>query len=262
MNAQIHPSSIIEPGAQIGAGVTIGPFCHIGPQAKIGDHSKLHSRVTIMNDVTIGMNAEIYPGTVLGAPAQDKKYKDEPARLEIGTHCLMRENVTMHIASVGGDGVTRVGNHCVFMVNAHVAHDCVVGNHVTMINNSLLGGHVQAGDYAMIGGNAAVHQHVRIGTGAMLGGLSALRADLIPYGMAVGDMASLRGLNLVGLSRRGFTDAQIKVLRKVYQQIFKGAGNFSERLAGAQAIYGKDEAARITLDFIASRGKRELCLPE
>lgn len=258
----IHPSSVIEPGAQIGAGVFIGPFCHIGPKVKIGDNSKLHSHVVMMNDVTLGAQAEIYPGTVLGAPGQDTKYKGEPARLEIGTHCLMREHVTMHIASVGGDGVTRVGNHCMFMVNAHVAHDCVVGNHVTMINNTVLGGHVTLGDYVIIGGNSAVHQNVRVGTGAMLGGLSALRADLIPYGMAVGDMAVLRGLNLVGLSRRGFTDAQIKVLRKVYQQIFKGDGTFSERFASAQAMYGNDDAARITLDFIAARGKRELCLPE
>ncbi|HCM84465.1 MAG TPA: acyl-ACP--UDP-N-acetylglucosamine O-acyltransferase [Alphaproteobacteria bacterium] len=265
MNAAniIHPSSVIEPGAQIGTGVFIGPFCHIGPKVKIGDHSKLHSHVTMMNDVTLGSHAEIYPGAVLGAPGQDTKYKGEPARLEIGTHALMRENVTMHIASVGGDGVTRIGNHCMFMVNAHVAHDCVLGNHVTMINNTVLGGHVQLGDYVIVGGNSAVHQHVRIGTGAMVGGMTAVRGDLIPFGMVMGDEGGgLRGLNIIGLQRRGYTDVQIKMLRKVYQRIFKGDGTFADRFAAVQAEYGGDELARIVIDFIANRGKRELCLPE
>ncbi len=258
----IHPSSVIEPGAQIGTGVTIGPFCHIGSQVQIGDHSKLHSRVTMMNRVTLGSHAEIYPGTVLGAPGQDTKYKGEPASLEIGSRALMRENVTMHIASVGGDGVTRVGDDCMFMVNAHVAHDCIVGNHVTMINNAVLGGHVVLGNYVIIGGNSAVHQHTRVGTGAMLGGVSSARADVIPFGMVMGDVGVLRGLNIVGLERRGFTPEQIKTLRKVYRRIFKGEGNFADRFAAVQAEYANDELARVIIDFIAARGKRELCLPE
>lgn len=262
MAANIHPSSVIEKGAEIGRDVSIGPFCHIGAQAKIGDGCKLHSHIAVMNDTSIGANAEIYPGTVLGAPPQDTKYKGEPTSLIIGANVLMREHVTMHIGSVGGDGTTRVGNHCMFMVNAHVAHDCRVGNHVTMINNTVLGGHVELGDYAIIGGNSAVHQHVRVGTGAMMGGMSALRADLIPFGMMAGGDGALRGLNVIGLERRGFAPEQIKTLRKVYQRIFKGEGNFAERFAAAQSEFSKEESARIILDFIASRGKREICMPD
>lgn len=257
----IHPTTIIEPGAEIGAGVQIGPFCHIGARVKIGEHSKLHSRVTIMNHVRIGAHAEIYPGTVLGAPPQDTKYKGEDTALEIGDHCLMRENVTMHIASVGGSGVTRVGNHCSFFVNAHVAHDCTLGDHVTMINNTVLGGHVRLEDYVTIGGNSAVHQHVRVGFGAMLGGMSGLRGDLIPYGIAHGDLAMLEGLNWVGLERRGFTSAQVREMRRFYRDLFLQDGVFAERLATAREKYAANDLIKPILDFMATPSHRELCRP-
>lgn len=262
MAADIHPSSVIERGAEIGTDVLIGPFCHIGAQAKIGDGSKLHSHVVVTGRTQIGANAEIYPGAVLGGAPQDVKYKGEETRLEIGTHAIIREHVTMHIASVGGDGITRVGNHCMFMAGAHVAHDCQVADKVIMINHAVLGGHVQIAEGAMIGGNSAVHQYVRIGQGAMIGGMTGVEGDVIPFGLVMGDRASLQGLNWVGLERRGFGKTEIMQLRKFYKALFEGAGPFAERLAAAQKEYASHALAQPILEFLASPSRRSLCLPE
>ncbi len=257
----IHSSTIIEKGAQIGAGVDIGAFCHISAGAKIGDGAKLHSHVVVMNDVTIGAGCEIYPGAVLGGAPQDVKYKGEPTRLEIGAKCMIREHVTMHIASVGGDGATRVGEGCMFMAGSHVAHDCQVGDRVILINHAVLGGHVQVGEGVMVGGNSAVHQFVRIGQGAMIGGMTGVEGDVIPFGMVTGDRAALQGLNWVGLERRGFTPQQIRDMRRFYKELFEGDTPFAERLAAAKAAWGGNELTKPILDFVDTPHRRSLCLP-
>jgi len=264
MSAQnnIHPSAVIEKGAEIGNSVAIGPFCHIGAQAKVGDGVRLHANVVVMNNTIIGTACEIFPGAVLGGTPQDTKYKGEATRLEIGAYNIIREHVTMHIASVGGDGTTRVGDHCMFMAGAHVAHDCQVGNKVIMINHAVLGGHVQIADGAMIGGNSAVHQFVRIGMGAMVGGMTGVEGDVIPFGMVIGDRASLQGLNWVGLERRGFTPAQLKDMRRFYKELFEGDSPLAERLAAAQKNWGGNELIKPILDFVDTPHRRSLCLPE
>lgn len=258
----IHPSAVIEPGAELGPGVVVGPFCHIGPAAKIHDNTKLHSHVVVMGRTTLGAGSEVYPGTVLGAPPQDIKYKNEPTSLEIGANAMIREHVTMHVASVGGDGVTHVGHSCTFMVGAHVAHDCKVEDRVMLINHAVLGGHVHVGEGAVIGGNSAVHQYVRVGMGAMIGGMSGIEGDVIPYGMAKGDRAWLQGLNWVGLERRGFTPEQIKEMRRFYKELFVGTTPFADRLAAVRKKHAKSELVKPILDFLAVPGHRELCRPQ
>ena len=258
----IHSSAVVEPGAQIGAGVQIGPFCHIGAQVCIGDRSKLHAHVVMMNRVSIGADCEIFPCAVLGAPPQDVKYRGDPTALEIGDNNIIREHVTMHIASTGGDGATRVGNGGMFMAASHLAHDCLVGNNVILINHAILGGHVQVGDGAMIGGNSAVHQYVRIGAGAMIGGMTGVEGDVIPYGMVVGDRARLHGLNWVGLERRGFTSAQIREMRRFYKALFEGSGALADRLAAAKKTWAGNALTQPILDFVDSPHRRNLCLPE
>ena len=257
----IHSTAIVEPGAVLSGGVIVGPFCHIGPHTKIGANTKLHSHVVVMNDTSIGENCELFPGAVLGAPPQDTKYKGEAAALVVGNHNIIREHVTMHVASVGGDGTTRVGNHCMFMTGAHVGHDSVVGNNVIMISHAVLGGHVVVSDGAMIGGNSAVHQGVRVGTGAMIGGMTGLEADLIPFGMAMGDRARLNGLNWVGLERRGLDKKQIMQLRKLYKALFESDGTWADRKESAAAEFGTDDYAKIILEFLSAPSKRNLCMP-
>jgi len=263
MSAQtnIHPYTVIEKGAELGVGVQVGPFCHIGPQVKINDGTRLYANVVVMNDTTIGAACEIFPGAVLGGTPQDTKYHGEPTRLLIGTHNIIREHVTVHIASVGGDGTTRIGDNCMFMAGAHVAHDCQIGDKVIMINHAVLGGHVHVADGAMIGGNSAVHQFVRIGMGAMIGGMTGVEGDVIPYGMVTGDRASLQGLNWVGLERRGFTPVQLKDMRRFYKELFEGDAPLAERLAAAQKNWGDNELMKPILDFVDTPHRRSLCLP-
>ena len=158
--------------------------------------------------------------------------------------------------------VTRVGDHGLFMVASHVAHDCQLGDHVILANNATLAGHVSVGDYVIIGGLSAVHQFVRIGAHAMIGGMSGVESDVIPYGLVKGDRAHLAGLNLVGLERRGFGRDDIKTLRSAYGMLFAHEGTIAERLDEVAKLYQGQEHIGSVVDFIRSRANRALCQPK
>jgi UDP-N-acetylglucosamine acyltransferase len=188
-------------------------------------------------------------------------YRGEPTRLEIGEGCIIRESVTMNTGTVGGRGVTRVGDRCFFMAYSHVAHDCSVGNDVVFANSATLGGHCDVGDYVWIGGLAAVHQFTRIGPQAMIGGVSGVVSDVIPFGIAVGDRAVLEGLNVIGMRRRKFSKERLLVMRSFYQRLFHGPGIFAERLRALKAESSLDPAATEILDFVSAKNHRSLCFP-
>jgi len=151
---QIHQSAIIDPKAQLGVDVQIGPFCTVGPNVVLGDGVKLTSHVVVDGHTTIGAQTLVHPLAFLGGPPQHLAHKGEPTELVIGERNVIRENVTMHTGTLGGGGVTRVGSDSLYMVGAHVAHDCLVGNNVTFANNATLGGHVQVGDFVLWAGSA------------------------------------------------------------------------------------------------------------
>jgi UDP-N-acetylglucosamine acyltransferase len=190
------------------------------------------------------------------------KYKGEETRLEIGADNVIREHVTMHPGTSGGGGVTRIGNNCLFMISAHVAHDCQVGDNVVMVNHATLGGHVHVGDYAILGGLSAIHQFVRIGPYAMIGGMSGVEADVIPFGMVMGERARLSGLNIVGLKRRNFSRLDIQALRTAYRLLFAQEGTMAERLDDVAALYPENRPVRSIIDFIRSADMRAVTLPK
>lgn len=258
----IHPTAIVEDGAELGAGVHVGPYCVIGPDARIGDGTVLHSHVAIANHTTIGADCRIFPFASLGHPPQDYKYTGGETRLVIGDRNLIREHATMNGGASPDDPVTIVGSDSMFMIGAHVAHDCRVGDHVVFANNATIGGYCTVGDYAYIGGLAAVHQMCRVGRCSIIGGVSGVVEDVIPYGMVVGDRARLGGLNVIGLKRRGFTRATIHKMREAYAYLFDTAEKtFAER-AGEIAEKYADEPAIIEIaDFVRFDAKRPLCLP-
>jgi len=260
--AEIHPTAVIDPAAQIGAGVAIGPYCIIGPHVKLEDNVRLVAHVAIDGRPRIGAETTVYPFASLGHPPQDLKYKGEASSLEIGARNQIREHVTMNPGTEGGGMVTRVGDDCLFMVGAHVAHDCQIGHHVILANNATLAGHVSVGDFAIIGGLAAVHQFVRIGEHAMIGGMSGVENDVIPYGMVKGERAHLAGLNLVGLERRGFGREDIRELRSAYRMLFAPEGTMAERLDEVAKLYKDREHIAGVVDFIRSRASRALCQPK
>jgi len=255
----IDASARIEAGAAIGQNVSIGPLCTIGPNVSVGDGCRLHAHVNLTGHTTIGARTVIHPFASLGSAPQSVKYRGGPTRLVVGADCNIREDVTLNTGTEDDRGVTQVGDRCFLMVGAHVAHDCLVGNNVVFANNVVLGGHVTVGDNVMFGGGVAVRQFVRIGEGAMIVGLSGVRADLIPWGMAHGSLAHLIGLNVVGMRRSGVSKAEILLVRRAYEALFFGEGEFRARLDQVEREYGGDARVRKIVDFIRA-GKRPLSM--
>ncbi|HYB09431.1 MAG TPA: acyl-ACP--UDP-N-acetylglucosamine O-acyltransferase [Alphaproteobacteria bacterium] len=258
---RIHPSAIVDPRAEFGPGVEIGPYSIIGSDVRIGANSRIGSHVVIDGRTTIGPKATIFPFASIGQIPQDLKYKGEASELVIGTNNIIREHVTMNTGTTGGGMVTRVGDNCLFMVGAHVAHDCKIGDHVIMANNATLAGHVQIGEWAVLGGLCAVHQFARIGKHAMIGGMSGVEHDVIPYGSVMGNRARLAGLNIIGLKRRGFTRDQIHTLRTAYRLLFAQEGTMAERLSDVEEIYHDNEVVMEIASFIRADSNRAICQP-
>lgn len=257
----IHPSSVVEPGASLGAGVRVGPFCHVGADAVLGDGVELVSHVAVLGATTIGAGTKVYPMAILGGPPQNMRHKGGRTTLTIGANCIIREGVTMHVGTDTSRGATEVGANGNFLAYAHIAHDCVVGNNVTFANGATLGGHCEIGDNVNIGGLTAVHQFVRVGDNAFLGGCSAVVGDVIPYAIATGNRAKLRGLNIIGLKRSGLPRAEIHLLRRAYRAIFDRSRTVAENVELAQAEFTGSAAAMKIIDFIANRGKRHYTVP-
>jgi UDP-N-acetylglucosamine acyltransferase len=259
----LHPSSIVERGAEIGVGVKVGPFCCVGSDVILEDGVELVSHVSISGFTKIGQKTKIYPFASIGHPPQDLKYSGEPSTTVIGDHNTIREYVTIQPGTAGDAMQTIVGDHCLFMVGSHVAHDCVIGNHVILANNATLAGHVKIGDYAIIGGLAAVKQFVRIGDHAMIGGMAGVEYDVIPFGMVVGERGWLNGLNLVGMKRRGFNREAIGKLQDIYMGLFMIGSELplSERFLGLKEKYANDNDVSILLDFLDGKSN-SLCQPK
>lgn len=264
MAAKIHPTAVVEPGATVGAGVEIGPYCCVGPQVQLADDVVLRSHVVIDGSTEVGPRTVIYPFASIGSPPQDLKYEGEKSRLVIGADNTIREHVTMNPGTAGGGLLTKVGEGCLFMIGAHVAHDCQIGDHVVMANNASLAGHVTIGDYAILGGLAGVHQFVRVGAHAIIGGMTGVENDVIPYGSVLGERGRLAGLNLVGMRRRGFSKAQIASLRSVYRLLFTDTNGDTvcERLDEAEAAFAGNAAVMDILDFVRAESPRGLTQPK
>ncbi len=264
--ANIHSTAVVEDGAQIASSAEIGPFCWVSSQAKIGENVKLLARVTVYGDTTIGDGTVVFPGACLGTGPQDHGNEFVPgAKVIIGKNNVIRENVTIHAGTPKEQQTTIVGDDCMFMVNSHVAHDCVVGNHVIMTNNAVIGGHVRVGDGAILGGNCAVHQFCRVGRKAMIGGLAGVDRDVIPFGIVTGERGKLRGLNRIGMMRGGMDEATVKSVTRAFMYIFKGKeDNFEVRLEKAKDKFKDNDLVIEQIEFICDglNGRRKVMTAE
>jgi UDP-N-acetylglucosamine acyltransferase len=260
--ASIHPTAVVEPGATLAETARVGPYCVVGAEVELQDRVELVSHVVVAGRTVVGAETRIFPFASIGHQPQDLKYRGETSRLEIGRRNTVREHVTMNPGTTGGGMLTRVGDGCLFMVGAHVAHDCRIGDNVIMANNATLAGHVVIGDFAVLGGLSAVHQFVRIGKHAMIGGVTGVERDVIPYGQVVGDRARLVGLNIVGLQRRGFSREQVQALRTAYQMLFGEAGTLAERVDEVARQFPDVEPVRDIVAFIRADSQRGLCRPQ
>jgi len=231
----IHPTAIINPGARIGHGVEIGPYSIIGDRVSIGDNNRIGPHVVIEGPTTIGCNNTFFQFCSIGAIPQDLKFNMEETELIIGDDNTVREFSTINRGTEGGGGKTAIGSNCLLMAYTHVAHDCLVGNGVIMANNATLAGHIRIDDHAIVGGLSGIHQFVHIGSYAMIGGLSGVSKDVPPFTLAVGQRASLHGLNLTGLKRHGFASGVISELKTAYKLLFRSTLHTDEAVRQMQA---------------------------
>ena len=256
----IHKTAVIDPKANLHRSVKIGPFCVIGANVEIDENTEVQSHVSIVGNTKIGKNNKIYPYASIGNDPQDLKFRGEKTKLEIGNNNKIREYVTINPGTNGGGGLTKVGSHCLFMVSAHIAHDCVVGDNVVLANNVPLAGHAHIEDNVIIGGNSAVQQFTRVGRFAMIGGMCGVVRDIIPYGIAHGNRSVLQGLNLIGLRRKNIPNQDIMILSEAYKEIFKNE-NLTENLNNLSNDLRKHELVNEVIKFIEKDKKRPICTP-
>jgi len=215
----IHPTAVISPKAELAANVEIGPYCVIEDHVSIGAGSKLHAHVVVSGHTTIGKDNEFFPFAAIGQKTQDLKYKDEPTYLHIGHRNTFRENTTIH-RGTQEDSPTTIHNDNLFLAYAHVAHDCTIDSHTIFSNNASVAGHCHIEDYVIISGLSGVHQFCRVGAHAIIGGLTKVVQDVPPFMIADGNPVTLRGVNQIGLQRRGFSDDSVKAIKQVYKKLF------------------------------------------
>ncbi|MFZ7217519.1 acyl-ACP--UDP-N-acetylglucosamine O-acyltransferase [Avibacterium avium] len=248
-SAKIHPSAIVEEGAKIGENVVIGPFCIIGADVTIGKGTVLHSHIVVNGVTEIGEDNEIFQFASIGEKNQDLKYQNEPTKTIIGNRNRIRESVTIHRGTMQGGGVTRVGDDNLFMINAHIAHDCKIKNRCILANNATLAGHVELDDFVIVGGMSAIHQFVIIGAHVMLGGGSMVSQDVPPYVMAQGNHAHPFGVNIEGLKRRGFDKPTLHAIRNVYKLIYRSGKTLEEVMPEIEHYAKTESAISFFLDF-------------
>jgi UDP-N-acetylglucosamine acyltransferase len=245
----IDPRADVHPSAEIDASARIGPFSVIGPNVRIGADTWIGPHVVILGPTRIGRENRIHQFCSVGDAPQDKKYRGEPTRLEIGDRNVIREYCTLNRGTVQDEGLTRIGDDNWIMAYVHVAHDCRVGNQTILANGASLAGHVQVDDYAILGGFTLVHQFCRIGTHAFTSMGAAVNRDMPPYCLASGNYARLIGINKVGLRRKGFSEASINALHRAFADVLRGRG---DRKARVERLLAETEVpeVRVLLEFI------------
>jgi UDP-N-acetylglucosamine acyltransferase len=226
----IHETAIVSPRAQVGEDCSIGPYCTIGDEVILGDGVRLESHCVVDGRTTIGDATHVFPFVSLGLASQDLKYKGEPAETRIGRRNRIREFVTVHRGTEGGGMITRTGDDCLIMVQAHVAHDCILGDSVIMANGATLAGHVIVEDRANIGAYSGVHQFCRVGREAYVGGYSVVVKDALPFALTVGNHARCYGLNITGMKRRGYARDSINALHHAFHLLLSSRLNTSQAL--------------------------------
>jgi UDP-N-acetylglucosamine acyltransferase len=256
--SRIHQTALINHQAELDSDVEIGPYSVIGAGVRIGKQTRVASHVVIEGRTSLGQGNTIYQFATVGSRPQDLKYRGEASELIIGDHNTIREYVSLNPGTAGGGMVTRVGDHNLLMMHCHIAHDCLIGSHNIIANGATLGGHVVVGDYVIVGGLVGIHQFARIGSGAILGAGSMVSKDVPPFCNATGDRARLRGLNLEGLKRRGFTTAAIDALKKAYRIIFQSKLKTKDALEKVRREISPTAEIDILLAFIA-QSQRGIC---
>ncbi|HEX8186792.1 MAG TPA: acyl-ACP--UDP-N-acetylglucosamine O-acyltransferase [Pyrinomonadaceae bacterium] len=254
MPAFIHPSAIVGPRAEVGEGAHVGPFCTVGDEVRLGARVRLESHVVVDGRTEIGDDTHVFPFASLGLEPQDLKYRGEPAETRIGKRNRIREFVTVHRGTEGGGMLTSVGDDCLIMAQAHVAHDSRVGDRVIMANAATLAGHVEVQDGANVGAYSGVHQFCRVGREAYVGGYSVVVKDALPFALTVGNHAKCYGLNAVGMKRRGYPQETAEALHHAFRLLLSSKLNTTQALSRIrEEVNGSAEVEELLRFIEASR---------
>lgn len=246
---KINERAIVDKDAEIGEGVCIGPFTIVEKDVTIGKGSWIGANVFIASGTRIGRDCKIYYGAVLGTTPQDFKYKGEKTFLEVGDRTVIREYCTIHRATPQR-WTTRIGKDCYLMCYVHVAHDCQLGDNVILANAVNMGGHVTMEDYVGVGGIVPIHQFVRIGQHSFIGGGYRVPKDVPPYILAGGEPLTYKGLNIVGLTRRGFSKQTLLNIHKAYKLIYRSHLNLSQALNRIKEELELSQEIKNIIEFI------------
>lgn len=249
----IHPQALVSPKADLAEDVCVGPFAQIGPDVVIARGSKIHSLAIVTGKTHVGENCQIFPFASVGEAPQDIKYEGEDSRVVIGKNTTIREHATIHRGSKGGNLTTSIGENCLLMIGCHIAHDCELGDNVILTNNVLLAGHVTIYPNAILGGGSAVHQFCRIGQYSMVGGMTRVVRDVLPYALIEGFEPDLKGPNLKGLRRAGYSNKEIQELNGFFQDIKHRKTNTLHDLVTEQEAVEKSkgsEASKLIYDVL------------
>jgi len=256
----IHKTALVDSNAKISKDVSIGPYSIIGPNVEIGEGTVIQSHVNITGHTIIGKNNKIFPFASIGNRPQDMKYNGERTKLLIGDNNTFREYVTINPGTVQGGGITKIGNNNLIMINAHIAHDCLIGNNIVIANSAAIAGHAEINDFVIIGGNCGVQQFTRIGKMAMIGGMTGVSRDVIPYGLSTGNRNYLNGINVVGLRRNKVSNKDIIGLTEAYKEIFSSE-SLKENLNKLNGNFRNNFLVKEVLEFINKDKKRPICTP-
>ncbi|VAW36764.1 Acyl-[acyl-carrier-protein]--UDP-N-acetylglucosamine O-acyltransferase [hydrothermal vent metagenome] len=251
----IHKTAIINTTAQLADDVKVGAYTIIEKDVSIGAGTEIKAHVTISKHTDIGENNRIFQFSSIGEEPQDKKYNNESTRTIIGNNNTIREYVTINRGTVDDKGITKVGNNNWIMAYVHIAHDCIIGNDITIANGTTLGGHVHLEDYVILGGFTKLHQFCRIGTHAFTAMDTGFQKDLPPYIMAQGNPAKPRAINIEGLKRRGFTQADISAIKKAFKLLYKSDLRLAEALIEIQKLADTHLAVQTMIDFIQASNR-------
>jgi UDP-N-acetylglucosamine acyltransferase len=248
----IDPRAVIDRAAELAADVEVGPFTVIGPHVTIGSGCRIGPHVVVLGPTQLGRNNQVFQFASLGDAPQDKKYKGEPTRLEIGDGNTFREYVTVNRGTTHDLGVTRIGSDNWFMAYTHVAHDCQIGDHCILANFATLGGHVELGDWVIMAGFSGVHQFCKIGAHCFIANNAAVTRDVPPYLMVTGQPAEPHSVNAEGLKRRGFTPEQIRNLRAAYKVLYRSGLKLAEATEQLKKLAAEQPEVKPFVEFLAT----------
>jgi UDP-N-acetylglucosamine acyltransferase len=251
----VHPTAVVSPRARIGEGCFIGPYSIVGDGVELHDDVRLESHCVIDGLTVIGQGTRVFPFVSIGLPAQDLKYKGEPSETRIGRRNMIREFVTIHRGTAGGGMLTQVGDDCLIMAQAHIAHDCIIGNGVIMANAATLAGHVIIEDNANVGAYSGVHQFCRVGREAYVGGYSVVVKDALPFALTVGNHARCYGLNTTGMKRRGYSREVIGALHRAFHLLLSSKLNTSQALEKIKEEISESAEVDLLVEFIQSSSR-------